>query len=163
MTGLPHPAQPERGADVRFPPPVVFLTAIGVGIALHWLVYPLRLGWSKTAYTITGLLFWAASVALMGWASRLFRQTGQDPVPWKPSPSMISSGPYRFTRNPMYLGMTLFQIGLGVGVNKLWIAVLAPIALAVVHFIAVVPEEKYLESKFREEYQAYLARVRRYI
>ena len=166
MTGLPHPdnaAPPERGAAVHFPPPLVFAIAIGVGTAMNRWVYPLRFDWSMTTHTVVGLAIAALGVGLAAWAGQLFRKTGQDPIPWKPSPSMIATGPYRYSRNPMYIGMTLLQVGIGVGINELWIAVLAPISLAVVHFIAVVPEERYLESKFRDNYRTYLARVRRYI
>jgi len=62
----------------------------------------------------------------------------------------------------MYLGLTLVLIGLGLAIDHLWVALLAVPALVVVHFIAVLPEEKYLAEKFGENYRAYLARVRRY-
>jgi protein-S-isoprenylcysteine O-methyltransferase Ste14 len=63
----------------------------------------------------------------------------------------------------MYVGMTLLQIGIGVAANNLWISLFALAALAVVHVIAVRPEEKYLSEKFGEPYKAYLTRVRRYL
>src|ERR1041385_1249993 len=160
MTGLPHP---ERGADVRFSPPLVFVIATAIGSLMHYKVHRLRFGWGAVPSAIAGLVIGIVALGLMGSAVRLFRRTGQDPEPWKPSPTMIASGPYRYTRNPMYVGMTLLEIALGIGFNELWIALLAPVALAAVHFIAVIPEERYLTSKFREDYQSYLARVRRYI
>lgn len=70
---------------------------------------------------------------------------------------------YRFTRNPMYLGMTCIQAGLGLAVNNLWITFLAPFSLLAVHFLAVMPEEKYLTDKFGDSYRAYLRKVRRYL
>jgi protein-S-isoprenylcysteine O-methyltransferase Ste14 len=72
-------------------------------------------------------------------------------------------GPYRFTRNPMYAGVTLFQLGLGLALNNVWIALFAPLSLLTVHFIAVLPEEKYLTEKFGANYKAYLRTVRRYL
>jgi len=96
-------------------------------------------------------------------ARNLFVRTGQNPTPWTPSPELLLAGPYRFTRNPMYLGVTLFQLGLGLAVNNLWISLLAAPALLVVHFTAVLPEEKYLSEKFGEDYKAYLVKVRRYL
>src|ERR1700694_2773149 len=84
-------------------------------------------------------------------------------APWKPSPELILKGPYRFTRNPMYLGITLFEIGFGLAVNNLWISLFAVPALLTVHFIAVLPEERYLSKKFGESYKAYRTQVRRYL
>jgi protein-S-isoprenylcysteine O-methyltransferase Ste14 len=92
-----------------------------------------------------------------------FTRTCQSPIPWKPTPELILQGPYRLTRNPMYVGVTLFVIGLGVAVNDLWISLFAMPALLAVHFIAVLPEERYLAEKFGARYQSFLARVRRYV
>jgi len=94
---------------------------------------------------------------------KLFKSTGQDPAPWKPSPELVLSGSYRFTRNPMYLGLTCIQIGLGLLLSNLWISLLAAFSLLVVHFIAVVPEERYLSEKFGDSYKGYLLKVRRYL
>ena len=93
----------------------------------------------------------------------LFKRSGQSPIPWKPTPELILQGPYRFTRNPMYLGVTLFAIGLGLALNNLWISLFAGLALMLVHFIAVLPEERYLAEKFGESYRSFLAQVRRYL
>ena len=92
-----------------------------------------------------------------------FARTGQSPIPWKPSPSLILRGPYRYTRNPMYVGMTLVEVGLGLAANNLWIALFALPALVIVHVIAVRPEERYLAEKFGASYKEYLAQVRRYL
>jgi protein-S-isoprenylcysteine O-methyltransferase Ste14 len=153
----------ESGARVRFPPPFVFLAASGVGVGLQRFVAPLRLGLETSLRGALGGVIVCAGVALIAWAVGLFRRTGQDPAPWKPSPSMIANGPYRFTRNPMYVGMTLVQLGVGVAVNDLWIALLAPVALLGVHFIAVLPEEAYLSERFGGDYETYRAAVRRYL
>jgi len=63
----------------------------------------------------------------------------------------------------MYLGLTLFQVGLGLALGNLWISLFAAPALLVVHFIAVLPEERYLTAKFGEDYKTYLGKVRRYL
>ena len=112
---------------------------------------------------VTGVAFVVAGVWLIGDAWKLFQRTGQDPKPWKPSPELLLSGAYRFTRNPMYVGMTCLQVGLGLAFNNLWIVLLAALSLLVVHFIAVVPEERYLTGKFGESYRAYVIKVRRYL
>jgi protein-S-isoprenylcysteine O-methyltransferase Ste14 len=156
------PTKPEeRGAEVHFPPPLVFLIAIVVGYLLQRLTVPLGVG-SSTSMRTFGVAVAVAGVAVGGSAIALFRRTGQDPTPWKPSPSMIGQGAYRFSRNPMYIGMTLVQLGVGIVMNNLWIVLLALIALGVVHFIAVLPEERYLSGRFGVEYDKYRSRDRRY-
>jgi protein-S-isoprenylcysteine O-methyltransferase Ste14 len=92
-----------------------------------------------------------------------FRRTGQDPAPWKPSPSLILDGPYRFSRNPIYTGMTLVQLGVGISAGNGWIVLLAPLALLIVHVTAVLPEEAYLGERFGESYLRYKESVRRYL
>lgn len=101
-------------------------------------------------------------LALILWAVRWHRRTGQDPAPWKPSPSLLFVGPYRFTRNPMYVGMMALQIGVGMALVNAWVCFLAPASLWIVHWIAVLPEEAYLAQKFGEPYLRYKASVRRY-
>src|SRR5207247_7760063 len=86
---------------------------------------------------IAGLVLIAIALGLVASARTLFLRTGQSPIPWKPSPELILKGPYRFTRNPMYVGITLFEIGLGLVLNNLWISFFAVYALVTVHFVAV--------------------------
>ncbi len=151
------------GARVRFPPPLVFIASVGLGVALHYgvarLPVPLGRGLRLAASAALAL----AALALIGSAFRLFKRSGQDPSPWKPSPSLVLQGPYRFTRNPMYVGMTTLQVSIGLALDDLWVIVGAALSLAVVHFIAVRPEEAYLAEKFGEAYRRYCAAVRRYL
>ncbi len=153
----------ERGARVRFPPPLVFLGSTLLGVAFQYLVAPARIPVDRAIRVMGGILILVAGLGLITSARILFKRTGQHPAPWKPSPELILKGPYRITRNPMYLGITLFQIGLGLALNNLWISLFAAPALLIVHFIAVLPEERYLSEKFGESYKAYLTQVRRYL
>jgi protein-S-isoprenylcysteine O-methyltransferase Ste14 len=152
----------ERGAAVRFPPPLVFLGLVLLGVLLNYTIGPIPLAvtpWMR----ILGVVVLLAGIAIVASARIWFSRTGQSPIPWKPTPELIFRGPYRFTRNPMYVGVTCIQIGLGAAVAILWISLLAPIALLCVHFIAVRHEEKYLSEKFGASYDEYRARVRRYL
>ena len=149
------------GAKVRFPPPLVFLGAIVLGVIVQRKAVPLSLGFARGLRVGAGVLVLACGVSLVVSARILFKRTGQSPIPWKPTPELILQGPYRFTRNPMYLGVTLFVIGLGLAVNNL--SLFAAPALLVVHFIAVLPEERYLAEKFGQSYRSFLAQVRRYL
>jgi protein-S-isoprenylcysteine O-methyltransferase Ste14 len=153
----------ERGARVHFPPPLVFVGYSLLGVLLHLAAVPLRFPVARWLSLVVGTLVLAAGLSLIAAALRLHRRSGQDPKPWKPTPSLLFEGPYRFTRNPMYLGLTAIEIGLGLVLDNLWISLLAFAGLLTVHFIAVLPEEEYLTGKFGEDYKAYLERVRRYL
>lgn len=153
----------EPGACVRFPPPLVYLILTLVGVALHYLVLPAAVPLGRAVSAVVGTVIGLMGLAIAMSARILFSRTGQSPIPWKPTPELIFNGPYRFTRNPMYLGVTVLQVGLGIAVNNLWISALALPALTIIHFMAVLPEEKYLTEKFGEPYKSYLTRVRRYL
>ncbi len=153
----------ERGARVRFPPPLVFLICILLGVAFRYVVVPAPVPVARAVSAISGGLLLLAGLGLIASARIQFKRTGQNPAPWKPSPELIFEGPYRFTRNPMYSGVTLFEIGLGLALNNLWISLFAVPALVTVHLLAVRPEERYLSEKFGESYNAYRTRVRRYL
>jgi protein-S-isoprenylcysteine O-methyltransferase Ste14 len=153
----------QGGARVHVPPPLVFLAAAIAGVLLDRFL----IRWSlpggaasriaETALAIGGGLWLALS------ARGRFRKSGQDPAPWQPTPELVFSGPYRFTRNPMYLGLTLVTIGIGAAFATLWTVPLALAALAAVHVLAVLPEERYLAAKFGDPYLSYKSRVRRYL
>jgi protein-S-isoprenylcysteine O-methyltransferase Ste14 len=153
----------ERGAKVRFPPPLVYLVSILLGVAIRYAAAPLAVAAYRYLAMAAGVAVILAGLGLIAGAWTLFRRTGQDPKPWKPTPEIVLSGPYRFTRNPMYLGLTCIQIGLGLALNNLWISLLAAFSLLAVHFIAVLPEERYLTEKFGDSYRGYLIKVRRYL
>lgn len=152
----------ERGANVQLPPPAVYVAFILLGWGLLYAA-ALPVPGPRYVRLLAGVVIIVAGFWLIADAGKLFRRTGQEPAPWKPTPELVLSGAYRFTRNPMYLGMTCIQAGLGVAVNNLWISLLAPFSLLAVHFLAVVPEERYLTEKFGESYRSYLSRVRRYL
>jgi protein-S-isoprenylcysteine O-methyltransferase Ste14 len=150
------------GADVHLPPPLVFLLGILAGVALQYFV-PIALPLPLVARLAAGGAVAVGGVAFGGWAFGLFKRSGQDPAPWKPSPSLIAGGPYRFSRNPMYVAMTALLIGLGLSLGNPWMMGLGAVALAIVHVTAVRREEAYLAEKFGEDYQRYRRSVRRYL
>ncbi len=153
----------QGGARVRIPPPLVFVALIGAGVGLRYVVVPPPLLFARTVQIAVGALFVVAAVALGGSAFGLFKRSGQDPAPWKPVPSLVLEGVYRFTRNPMYVGMAMLQIGVGCIVGNLWVVVGAALSLLIVHYGAVLPEEAYLDERFGEPYLQYKKSVRRYL
>ena len=152
----------EHGAAVRFPPPLIFLIWTVVGVVVHYSVARAPIPVERMISAVGGVLILLVGVGIIASARMHFTRTGQNPIPWKPSPELILEGPYRFTRNPMYVGVTLMQIGLGVAFNNFWIVMFAPLALLINHFVAVLPEERYLSEKFGDSYKRYLTQVRRY-
>ncbi len=150
------------GAAVRvFPPAVPLLTILaGVGLQRLW---PIELAVSTSVRYWVGGVIVAAAIVALGNAVLLFRSTGQDPNPWKPSPELVERGPYRFTRNPMYLQLVLICVGFAVVLANVWILLLTPGCAWVLQRLVIVPEEAYLERKFGEPYLAYKRRVRRWL
>jgi protein-S-isoprenylcysteine O-methyltransferase Ste14 len=153
----------ERGAKVRFAPPLVYLASVLLGVAIRYAAAPLTVPAYRYLALAAGVALVLGGLWLIVGAWTLFHRTGQDPKPWTPTPEIVLSGPYRFTRNPMYVGMTCIQVGLGLALNNLWVCLLAAVSLLAVHFIAVIPEESYLTEKFGDVYRGYLGKVRRYL
>ncbi len=159
-----HAVAADRAA-VRFPPPLIFVGALLAGWAIETWLWPLWLsrwisyGWSTSLGAVP---FVAGSVLLLA-AYGQFRRTGQQPQPWTPTPEIIGGGTYRYSRNPMYLGMALMQLGIGVALLNAWMIALIPVSLWLTYLVAVRQEEAYLERKFGESYRRYKASVRRWL
>jgi protein-S-isoprenylcysteine O-methyltransferase Ste14 len=155
--------EPKDGAAVRFPPPLLPLLTILAGVALQRLA---PMGFSVAApgrYWIGGIIVVVSILVFGTWPTILFRRSGQSPIPWEPTPSIVEQGPYRFTRNPMYLMMVIVCVGFAVILSNAWIFVLTPLCAFLLHRVAILPEEAYLERKFGEGYLGYKRRVRRWI
>lgn len=152
-------------ASVRILPPAVPLVAVLLGVGLQQL-WPLRLfpelnQWVH--YWVGGAIVAGAILILGLWPVILFRRSGQSELPWTPTSRIVESGPFRVTRNPMYLQMVLVCIGIAVILANVWILLLTPAAGWVLQRFAIIPEEAYLERKFGETYRDYKRRVRRWI
>ena len=149
-------------AAVRIPPPLVYAGAALLGCVLHARV-PLDIEIFPAARIGLASAVAVAGVLLVIGALGLFRRTGQKVSPWKITPEVISTGVYRFTRNPMYVGLALLQAALGIGLSNGWIVALVPAALVVIYTTAIRPEEAYLERKFGQPYLDYMSSVRRWL
>ena len=151
------------GASVKIPPPVVYLAAVIVGGLVDRYLLSEPLGLPVAVRFGAAAVATASGIGVMAAAIGLFRRTGQDPKPWESTPEIISTGVYRFTRNPMYVGMALLQAGIGLALASAWIIALIPAVLVVVYTTAVRHEEAYLEEKFGTAYLSYKSSVRRWI
>jgi protein-S-isoprenylcysteine O-methyltransferase Ste14 len=144
-----------------FRPPLVYLAAILIGLGLHR-AWPLPLpAWRWLAPL--GLALVAASILLFGSAVTLFRAAGT-PVPArKPTTAIVKTGPFRFSRNPIYLAFSLLQLGIALRVGSWWLLGTLGLAFALMHGVVVPREERYLEASFGEEYRCYKSSVRRWL
>jgi protein-S-isoprenylcysteine O-methyltransferase Ste14 len=149
-------------ANVIVRPPIAWALAVLAGLALNWLV-PLPLlpdalpaGWPCA-------IVFALALALFVWAIATLTRAGSHVPTNLPTTTIVDTGPYRFTRNPIYLGMVLGLIGLAIAFNGLWLLMtLVPFAL-VIRYGVIAREEAYLERKFGDAYRRYCARVRRWL
>jgi protein-S-isoprenylcysteine O-methyltransferase Ste14 len=91
------------------------------------------------------------------------RRSGQSENPWKPTTSIIERGPFRITRNPMYLQMVLVCIGVAIALMNIWLFMLTPLCAWLLQRTAIIPEERYLEVKFGDAYLDYKSRVPRWL
>jgi protein-S-isoprenylcysteine O-methyltransferase Ste14 len=153
-----------NSAGVAFPPPLVFAGALLLGIGLGRHIgdpgIPLL---SRGTLHGTGLLALLLGLGILFSATGLFARVRTDPRPWKAAEALVTDGVYRWTRNPMYLGMALIHAGIALWLDSLaGLLALVPVVAAIQRW-AIAPEEAYLAARFGDAYGAYRARVRRWI
>jgi len=147
------------GVVVR--PPFLYGGAFIVVLVLRWFWPMPILGETLTPWL--GLAVMGLGLAIVGTGRRAMQAAGTNVNPSKPATTIVASGPFRFSRNPLYVGLTLVYSGLTLAFNTWWgFILLAPI-LITMHLGVVVREERYLEQKFGEPYRQYRSRVRRYL
>lgn len=151
---------PDSPGVVVFPP-VLFVATLVAGLILHCL-RPVAVLPALVA-RLVGIVVLVASGLLVRSAGAAMRRAGTDPRPDHPSLAIVTDGPFRFTRNPMYVGTTGLYVAVGLLVNALWPLVLVLPMLAVLHWGVVRREERYLEGKFGEPYRLYRLRVHRWV
>ena len=154
------PPDPVDIPHVIAPPPLIYAVPLLIGLIVQHF-YPKNIlpqTWAQVVGPVLVLLGFVALPAVLA-----FRRAGTPPQPWKPVTSFVVSGPYRFTRNPIYVGFTLLYAGISVWVNALWPIVMLPIALVVMKRGVVDREEAYMMRRFGGEYRSYCARVRRWV
>lgn len=155
-----HTPEPDVANLGAVRPPLVYLSAIALGLAIHalWPVHfvPSSLG------TSVGVVLTFVAIALFLSAVRTFRAAGT-PVPGnRPTATIVGTGPYRFSRNPIYLAFSLLQLGLALWVNTLGLLITLVPAIALMSLVVIPREERYLEARFPSQYGPYKASVRRW-
>lgn len=149
-------------AQVVVRPPIAWATSALVGLALNWLTPLPFMPRAVPAGFIGGAVF-AFALALLASAIITMTRAGSNVPTNRPTTAIVDSGPYRFTRNPIYLAMFLSLAGLAMAFDSLWLLATLVIFALVIRYGVVAREEAYLERKFGDVYRAYRARVRRWL
>jgi protein-S-isoprenylcysteine O-methyltransferase Ste14 len=148
-------------AGVIAPPPLIYLAALVIGLGLSYL--------APTPFLPRGLAYGLGAVLILIGASiiisarRMMLRAGTAIRPTIPTTALVITGPFRFTRNPLYVGATLIYVGIAVAARSLWALALLLVVLAVMQRGVIDREECYLERKFGADYLRYKERVRRWI
>jgi protein-S-isoprenylcysteine O-methyltransferase Ste14 len=141
-------------------PPVVFLAAILSGIALNqaW-----RLRFMPSSDGLVGAFVTLGAVLLFLFSLREFRSAGTSVRGNERASAIVRTGPYRFSRNPIYLSFVLLELGLSIWLNDLWLLITLVPAAGFIAMVVIPKEERYLERSFRDQYASYKTTVRRWI
>jgi protein-S-isoprenylcysteine O-methyltransferase Ste14 len=142
-------------------PPLIYAAGLGAGLLLDWLLPSLDLPGSLR-WLLGGALC-AAGAALQTWFILGFRRARTAVDPREPTTALVTTGPYRLTRNPAYLGLALLYAGIALLANAPWALVTLAPTLAVVNWGVIKREERYLERLFGDDYLRFKARTRRWI
>jgi protein-S-isoprenylcysteine O-methyltransferase Ste14 len=149
-------------AGVVVRPPLAWGLAVIAGLALGWLL-PMRFLPADVPTGWIGAIVFALALALFVWAVVTVTRAGSNVPTNRPTTTIVDGGPYRFTRNPIYLGMFLGSIGLAIALNDAWLLVMLVPFWLVIRYGVVAREEAYLERKFGDVYRGYRSRVRRWL
>jgi len=148
-------------AQVRIPPPLLLIACMLLGIGLHRL-YPLHFLPRLPRWSL-GVLLIGAGLGVSLYCVWMFRIAQTALEPWEPTSHIVRTGPYRWTRNPIYLSFVLMGVGAACALDNLWIALMQiPLVVLITRWV-IKKEEAYLEQKFGESYLAYKNHVRRWI
>jgi len=149
------------GGRARIPPPMIYAAFFAAGFVLQK-CFPVDVFPRAPGRVIAGLCAGAAAI-LAASSFSSFGRHRTSALPIRPSAALVTDGPYRLTRNPMYVSLALLYAALSLWFGVFWALVFLPAAVAVVHFYVIAGEERYLERRFGEEYVRYKARVRRWL
>jgi len=142
-------------------PPLVYLISLAAG-ALIQIATPFPFLPGALALPLGAPLV-VLAIALFSYSVAKFQAAGT-PVPArKPTTVIVRAGPYRFSRNPIYLAFSLFQLGIAIWVSSLWLLATLVAAVALIHYVVIPREEQYLERRFGAQYLEYKASVRRWL
>src|SRR5215510_5478486 len=146
------------GVVVR--PPLLYGLALVLVLVLHWF-WPMPIVGRVVAVSV-GLVLVVCGVVIAIWGRRTMQAAGTNVDPHRPVTVLVKNGPFRFSRNPLYMALVFLFLGLSLVVNTWWGIVLLFPVLIIMHWGVILREERYLDQKFGASYQEYRSKVRRY-
>jgi len=146
---------------VKLPPPIVFFGLGIVGVVMEYVV-PISIG-IDSPLNYLGIGINITSIIAIWKMGELFKKHETEVKPWETTSKIITTGPYKYSRNPIYILFCGIPIGLGIAFNTYWALFAFIPGLIIVYYTAVKKEEKYLETKFGQEYLDYKDKVRRWL
>ena len=147
--------------DVKIIPPLVYLVGIVIGFLVTiWM--PTKVVTNSVAWTVGGILSLCGGV-LASSAILKFKDVGTTVRPDHAASMLVIAGPYKISRNPMYLGLALVYLGIAIAGQSVWALILLPVVLAIIQRRAIEPEETFLEKRFGANYVSYKEMVRRWL
>ena len=147
--------------NVKLPPPLIYGSAFAIGFALDWL-----LPWSAFTGPLRWWLAGAAGLPAVGialWALLTFRRADTAIEPWEPARHLVTHGPYAYTRNPMYVSLTLLTAAIAIALDLPWALLMVPVAVLVTDQHVIAREEIHLRHMFGSAYRDYCTRTRRWV
>jgi protein-S-isoprenylcysteine O-methyltransferase Ste14 len=150
-------------AQVLIRPPLAWALAVITGFVLDWLAPLAFLPEEDWPNGFLGAVVFVLALALAIWAMDTMTRAGTNVPTNRPTTTIVESGPYRFTRNPIYVGMCGGLIGLGIAFDNLWLLLMLVPFAVVIRYGVVARKEAYLERKFGDAYRGYRRRVRRWL
>ena len=151
----------QDSAQVRIPPPLLLLMSILIGVGLQFL-YPVHV-MPPIMRWVFGILLIGTGLGVIVHCSWTFKKTGTAIEPWKKTSTIITSGFYKWSRNPIYLSFIVIGLGFAAALDNPWVAAMqAPLIIAI-NQLVIAKEEQYLDNKFDDSYRVYKRNVRRWI
>ena len=143
---------------------VIFGIPFLVGVALQFVI-PLSLsqGIVRQVLILAGIVLIIIGISFVILARREFAQYGQPTDPGHPTGKVVKTGVFALSRNPLYLGGSIFLLGIALLLSTLWAIVMLVLSIIICHYVLIIPEERYLARKFGDEYEEYIASVRRWL
>jgi protein-S-isoprenylcysteine O-methyltransferase Ste14 len=154
-----------RGPGTPFPPTLLFILGLLAAWWLHQAV-PFAIGPAPSLAVwmmVGGALILAAGTAVFWWGMTTFARARTGIMLQRPASRLVTAGPYRWSRNPMYVGFVAMYLGFALIMNSIWPLALLPAVVLVLEFVVIAREERYLRTVFGSEYEEYCRRVKRWI
>jgi protein-S-isoprenylcysteine O-methyltransferase Ste14 len=156
-------ADPSDIPGVFAPPPLIFVGFLAAAAILEALMPLPGLPFAAAARYVIGVVLAVLGIALIVAGARRFIAAGTNLPPMLPTTALVTDGPYRWSRNPLYLAMLAIYLGIAIAGASLWALVLAAPLFGLINIAVVAREERYLERKFGDVYRQYRAHVRRWL